>query len=105
MGGVSARRDPQGADSGWDALVDGWDALTASLATAPRPNERQDAFLDTLGDVIDPLPAFPRRRYGRLTPLQYHEADSSSSLLRPAALHLRSRSLKPSARAFNPTSC
>ena len=51
---VSAPEEiPKGADSGWDALVDGWDALTASLATAPRPNERQDAFLDTLGDVID----------------------------------------------------
>jgi hypothetical protein len=51
---VSAPEEiPRDADSGWDALVDGWDQLTDSLATAARPNERQDAFLNTLDDVID----------------------------------------------------
>lgn len=44
---------PQRADSGWDALVAGWDALTSSLAMTARPTERQDAFLRTLGGVID----------------------------------------------------
>ena len=34
------------------------------------------------------LTAFPRRRYGRLTQLAYYEADSSSLVLQPAALHL-----------------
>ena len=51
------------------------------------------------------LAAFPRRRYGRPTQPKYDEADSSSLSLRPAALHLRSRSLEPLARATNSTSC
>jgi hypothetical protein len=44
---------PQGSACGWDALVAGWDQLTASLATTSGPTERQDAFLSMLGEVID----------------------------------------------------
>jgi hypothetical protein len=44
---------PAGSASGWDTLVAGWDQLNASLAATFRPTEKQDAFLRTLGLVID----------------------------------------------------
>lgn len=44
---------PQGSTSGWDTLVAEWRLLTASLATTSQPTERQEAFLSTLGEVID----------------------------------------------------
>jgi hypothetical protein len=51
---VGSTRDiPQYANSGWDALVAGWNDLMASLATTARPTGQQDAFLSTLGEVID----------------------------------------------------
>jgi hypothetical protein len=50
---ASLNEIPRGTDSGLDAIFDGWGRLTASLAKIDRPTESQDAFLDTLGDVID----------------------------------------------------
>ena len=44
---------PQGSTSGWDTLVAEWRGLMASLATTSQPTERQEAFLSTLGEVID----------------------------------------------------
>jgi AAA domain len=49
----STREIPQNVNSGWDALVAGWNDLIASLATTARPTGQQDAFLSTLGEVID----------------------------------------------------
>ncbi len=44
---------PSGSASGWDALVAGWGQLNASLAATFRPTGNQDAFLRTVGLVID----------------------------------------------------
>ena len=49
----SVREIPQGTNSGWDALVAGWDRLTASQVTTVQPTGEQDAFLATLDDVVD----------------------------------------------------
>jgi hypothetical protein len=49
----SPQEIPRGSTPGWDKLVTGWDQLSASLAATIRPTEKQDAFLRTLGLVID----------------------------------------------------
>lgn len=49
----SVREIPQGVNSGWDALVASWDQLRTSQVAAPQPTGPQDAFLHTLGEVID----------------------------------------------------
>ena len=49
----SVREIPQGTNSGWDALVDGWGELGASLVTVAKPTGWQDEFLRTLGEVVD----------------------------------------------------
>jgi len=60
--------------------------------SVPSPTPRCEQMVQV---SVNPhlLAAFPRRRYGRPTQQEYDEADSSSWLLRPAVLHLRSRSL------------
>ncbi len=49
----SPQEIPQGSTSGWDALVAGWGQLNASQAATFRPTGKQDAFLRTIGLVID----------------------------------------------------
>lgn len=49
----SVDRIPAGADPGWGVLVGGWNAVSASLATAPPPTQDEHGFLRTLGQVID----------------------------------------------------
>jgi hypothetical protein len=51
---VDSTRDiPQGTVNGWDQLVQGWDELSAAMATTAPPTSQQDGFLRTLGEVVD----------------------------------------------------
>src|SRR5215471_11793148 len=77
---------------------------SSPFPSLPSPTPRCEQMVQVPVD-LHLLAAFPRRRYGRLTQQEYDEADSSSWLLQPAVLHLRSRSLEPLARAPNSTSC
>ena len=51
---VDTTRDiPDRVTSGWEQLVQAWDALTSDLAVTAPPTPPQEDFLRQLGDVID----------------------------------------------------
>jgi len=49
----STRGIPPGVTSGWEQLVQAWDALTGDLAVTAPPTTPQEDFLRRLGGVID----------------------------------------------------
>ena len=77
---------------------------TSHFHNVPSPTPRCEQMVLI---SVDPhlLPAFPRRRYGRLTQRRMTRLIRVHRYYGPLLCILRSRSLELSAHAFNPTSC
>src|SRR5215472_1790323 len=77
---------------------------TSPFHNVPSPTPRCEQMVRA---SVDPhlLPAFPRRRYGRLTQRRMTRLIRVHGYYGPLLCILRSRSLELSAHTFNPTSC
>src|SRR4029450_10954663 len=88
--------------SGIGGDLPAWGHKTVTACHRQHPGARR-RFFGPLTPRL--LSAFPRRRDGRLTQLQYYEAALRSLALRPAALHPSFKVFAPPDRSANVTSC